>query len=214
MTKQISRREFVKTSTSTAALLASTPLVYAGGQEQTISVGLIGCGGRGTGAAENCLESSENVKIVAMGDMFKDRVDGSRRSLSKRDGFKVSDDSVFIGFDAYKKVLDTGVNMVILATPPGFRPIHFAAAVDAGKHIFFEKPVGVDPTGIRKVLEYGKKAKEKKLAVVTGTQRRHQKNYIETIGKIHEGAIGDIVSARAYWNGDTPWCNPRKPGQK
>jgi predicted dehydrogenase len=211
MTMQISRRDFVKASTGTAALLAGTPLVYAGGQEQTISVGLIGCGGRGTGAAENCLESSQNVKLVAMGDMFKDRIDGSRRNLSKRDGYKVTDDNVFVGFDAYKKVLDTGVDMVILATPPGFRPIHFAAAIDAGKHVFFEKPVGVDPTGIRKVIEAGKKAKEKKLAVVTGTQRRHQKNYLETIGKIHEGAIGDIVAARCYWNGDTPWVHPRKP---
>src|SRR5678810_696936 len=156
MDNQISRRDFVKAGSSTAALLASTPLVYAGGQDQTISVGLIGCGGRGTGAAENCLESSPNVKLVAMGDMFKDRLDGSRRNLSKRDGYKVSDDNVFVGFDAYKKVLDSGV----------------------------------DPTGIRTVLEYGKKAKEKKLAVVTGTQRRHQKDYVETIAKIHEGAIG------------------------
>src|SRR5438067_10558172 len=161
MDKQISRRDFVKTSTSTAALLAA-PLVYAAGQDQTISVGLIGCGGRGTGAAENCLESSQNVKLVAMADMFKDRLDGSRKNLSKRDGYKVTDDNVFTGFDAYKKVLDTGVDMVILATPPGFRPIHFAAAIDAGKHVFFEKPVGVDPTGIRKVIEAGKKAKEKK----------------------------------------------------
>src|SRR5436853_7864572 len=110
MTKQISRRDFVKASTSsTAALLASTPLVYAGGQEQTISVGLIGCGGRGTGAAENCLESSQNVRLVAMGDMFKDRLDGSRRQLSKKDGYKVNDDAVFTGFDAYKKVLESGV---------------------------------------------------------------------------------------------------------
>jgi predicted dehydrogenase len=207
----ISRRDFVKTGTSTAALLAAAPLVHAAGQDQTISVGLIGCGGRGTGAAENCLESSQNVKLVSMGDMFKDRLDGSRRSLSKKDGFKVTDDNVHTGFDAYKKVLDSGVDMVILATPPGFRPIHFAAAIDAGKHVFFEKPVGVDPVGIRKVIEAGKKAKEKKLAVVTGTQRRHQKNYLETMAKIHEGMIGDITSARAYWNGDTPWVNKRKP---
>src|SRR3954466_6153600 len=115
MDKQISRRDFVKAGSSTAALLASAPLVYARGQEQTISVGLIGCGGRGTGAAENCLESSANVRPVAMGDMFKDRVDGSRRSLSKRDGYKVNDESVFTGFDAYKKVIESGVDMVILA---------------------------------------------------------------------------------------------------
>ena len=212
MDKPISRRDFVKAGSSTAALLASTPLVYAGGQDQTISVGLIGCGGRGTGAAENCLESSQNVKLVAMGDMFKDRVDGSRKNLSKRDGYKVTDDNVFVGFDAYKKVLDSGCDMVILATPPGFRPMHFKAAVEAGKHIFFEKPVGVDPTGIRTVLEYGKKAAEKKLAVVTGTQRRHQKNYLDTIGEIHKGAIGEITSGRCYWNGSTPWVRKRQEG--
>src|SRR3954471_21867155 len=122
MDKQISRRDFVKAGSSTAALLASAPLVYARGQEQTISVGLIGCGGRGTGAAENCLESSANVRLVAMGDMFKDRVDGSRRQLSKKDGYKVNDDSVHVGPEAYKKVIESGVDMVILATPPGFRP--------------------------------------------------------------------------------------------
>jgi predicted dehydrogenase len=145
--------------------------------------------------------------------MFKDRLDGSRRNLSKRDGYKVNDDNVFVGVDAYKKVLDSGIDMVILATPPGFRPIHFAAAIEAGKHVFFEKPVGVDPVGIRKVLEAGKKAKEKKLAVVAGTQRRHQKSYNEAIKRIQDGAIGEIVAARCYWNGDTPWRNPRKEGQ-
>lgn len=210
---KMSRRDFVKAGSSTAALLASAPLVHARGQDQTISVGLIGCGGRGTGAAENCLESSQNVKLVAMGDMFKDRLDGSRRQLSKRDGYKVNDDSVFVGFDAYKKVLDSGVDMVILATPPGFRPIHFKAAIEAGKHVFFEKPVATDPTGVRSVIETGNLAKEKKLAVVTGTQRRHQKSYLETIAKIHEGAIGDIVSARCYWNDGGVWVNPRRPGQ-
>src|SRR6476619_3850708 len=119
MDNPISRRDFVKASTSTAALLASAPLVYAAGQEQTISVGLIGCGGRGTGAATDCLSSSQNVRLVAMGDMFKDRVDGSRKQLSKVDGYKVDDGNVFTGFDAFKKVLESGVDMVILATPPG-----------------------------------------------------------------------------------------------
>src|SRR4051794_27554413 len=127
MDMQISRRDFVKAGSSTAALLASAPLVYARGQEQTISVGLIGCGGRGTGAAENCLESSANVRLVAMGDMFKGRLDGSRRQLGKKDGYKVTDENSFVGWDAYKKVIESGVDMVILATPPGFRPIHFAA---------------------------------------------------------------------------------------
>ena len=214
MSKRISRRDFVKTgTTATAALLASTPLAFAGGQEATISVGLIGCGGRGTGAAENCLESAENVRIIAMGDMFQNRVEGCRRSLSNREGFKVDDDHVFTGFDAYKKVIESGVDMVILATPPGFRPMHFKAAVDAGKHVFFEKPIAVDSTGVRTVLEYGLKAKEKKLAVVTGTQFRHQTSFRETIGRIHDGAIGNIVSARCIRNSGGLWVNPRKPGQ-
>jgi predicted dehydrogenase len=212
---QISRRDFVKTggTTATAAFLSQVPLVHAAGQEQTISVGLIGCGGRGTGAAENCLESSENVRLTAMGDMFPDRLAGSRRNLSKREGFKVTDDHVFSGFDAYKRVLDSGVDMVILATPPGFRPMHFKAAVEAGKHIFFEKPVAVDPAGVRMVMEFGKKAEEKKLGVVAGTQRRHQKSYVETIQKIHEGGIGDVVAGRCYWNGGGVWVNPRREGQ-
>ncbi len=212
---KISRRDFVKAGggTAGAAFLSNIPLVHASGQEQTISVGLIGCGGRGTGAAENCLESSSNVRLVAMGDMFEDRLKGSRKSLSKKEGYKVEDDHVFTGFDAYKKVLESGVDMVILATPPGFRPYHFKAAVEAGKHIFFEKPVAVDPFGVRLVMEYGKIAKEKKLAVVAGTQRRHQKSYVETMQKIHEGGIGDIVAARCYWNGGGVWVNPRREGQ-
>jgi predicted dehydrogenase len=206
----MSRRKFVS---GTAALLAATPLVHASGQEQTLSVGLIGCGGRGTGAAENCLESSRNVRLVAMGDLFPERLEASRRQLSKREGYKVDDGNAFVGWNAYQRVLESGVDMVILTTPPGFRPLHFKAAVEAGKHIFFEKPVAVDPTGVRTVLEYGKIAKEKKLAVVTGTQRRHQKSYQETIAKIHDGAIGDIVAGRAYWNGSGAFYNPRKPGQ-
>jgi myo-inositol 2-dehydrogenase / D-chiro-inositol 1-dehydrogenase len=220
MTSDVSRRDFVKTAA--AATLASGLAVpalsraafYRGADK--LKVGVIGCGGRGTGAAVNILEASPDVEIVALGDMFKERIDGCRSELAKQgngmgERAKVSEERCFLGFDAYKQVLASGVDLVILATPPHFRPIHFAAAIDAGKHVFFEKPVGVDPTGIRKVIEAGKKAKEKKLAVVTGTQRRHQKNYLETIEKIHEGAIGDIVAARCYWNGDTPWVHPRKP---
>jgi predicted dehydrogenase len=206
----ISRRRFVS---GTAALLAGAPLVHASGQDQTISVGLIGCGGRGTGAAENCLESSRNVRLVAMADLFPERLEASRRQLSKREGYKVDDANAFSGWNAYQRVLESGVDVVILTTPPGFRPLHFRAAVEAGKHVFFEKPVAVDPTGVRLVLEYGKVAREKKLAVVAGTQRRHQKGYLETIAKIHDGAIGEIVAGRAYWNGGGAFFNPRKPGQ-
>jgi predicted dehydrogenase len=189
-------------------------MVHAGGQD-TITAGVIGCGGRGTGAMDNFLDSSPNVRITTMGDMFPDRIKNSFNQLKKsgKEGFKVTEDALFTGMDAYKKVLDSGVNMVILATPPGFRPYHFKAAIEAGKHVFMEKPVAVDPVGVRIVIEAGKMAKQKKLAVVAGTQRRHQKEYIETIGKIHDGAIGDVVAARAYWNGNKPWAKKREAGQ-
>jgi predicted dehydrogenase len=213
MKDRLSRRDFVKSGSAvTAAVLAGAPMVHAGGQD-TITAGVIGCGGRGTGAMENFLDSSPNVRITAMGDMFEDRIKGSFNQLKRsgKEGFKVDEGSLFTGFDAYKKVLDSGVNMVILATPPGFRPYHFKAAIEAGKHVFMEKPVAVDPVGVRMVLEAGKVAKEKKLAVVAGTQRRHQKGYIETIQQIHDGAIGEVLTARAYWNGNKPWSRKRDP---
>jgi predicted dehydrogenase len=214
MNDKLSRRDFVKSGSAvTAAVLAGAPMVHAGGQD-TITAGVIGCGGRGTGAMENFLDSSPNVRITAMGDMFEDRAKGAFGQLKKsgKEGFKVDEGSIFTGFDAYKKVLDSGVNMVILTTPPGFRPLHFKAAIEAGKHVFFEKPVAVDPVGIRMVIEAGKLAKEKKLAVVAGTQRRHERHYNETIKRIHDGAIGDVVAARAYWNGNKPWARKRQPG--
>ena len=214
MSDKVSRRDFVKSGSAvTAAVLAGAPMVYAGGQD-TITAGVIGCGGRGTGAMENFLDSSPNVRVTAMADMFEDRAKGAFNQLKKsgKEGFKVDEGNVFTGFDAYKKVLDSGVNMVILTTPPGFRPMHFKAAIEAGKHVFFEKPVAVDPVGIRMVIEAGKLAKEKKLAVVAGTQRRHERHYNETIKRIHDGQIGEIVAARAYWNGNKPWARKRQPG--
>src|SRR5205814_5636513 len=126
--------------------------------------------------------------------------------------YKVPKDRVNVGLDAYKAVIDSGVDMVILATPPGFRPRHFQYAVEKGRNIFFEKPVAVDPTGVRIVLEAADKAAEKKLAVVTGTQRRHQTDYNGTIKRIHEGAIGDVLHMSIYWNGNGIWSRPRKPG--
>jgi predicted dehydrogenase len=174
------RREFVKSSAGFAAAAVASgiavPLASAKpsrSRMDTLRVGLIGCGGRGTGAAVNSMEGSPDTQIVAMADMFKERVDGSRRELSGMkeyaDRFKVTDESCFTGFDAYKRLLDSkNVDLVILATPPGFRPTHFAAAIDAGKHVFFEKPVAVDPTGVRKVMAAAKKAEENKLCVVTG----------------------------------------------
>jgi len=211
MSEPLSRREFVKAGSSTAALLASTPLVYAGGQEATIKIGLVGCGGRGTGAAENCLNSAPNVQIVALGDMFADRIKGSQRTLSKLPGYKVTDENVFTGWNAYQQVINSSADLVLFATPPGFRPMHFAAAVAAGKHVFLEKPIAVDPVGVRKVIETGKQAAAKKLAVVAGTQYRHQTSFMETVKRIHDGQIGEITGGRAYYNAGTLWKRDRKP---
>src|SRR3954454_10353878 len=173
-----SRRDFLRTTTAAAAVagLGTLSNVHAAGSD-TIKVGLIGCGGRGRGAAEQSMRAAPNVKLYAMGDMFDDHLKSARSNLKKQvagEKFDVADDRCFTGFDAYKQVIDSGVDLVILATPPGFRPMHLEAAIAAGKHVFTEKPVGVDPTGIRKVLAAAEEAKQKKLAVVAGTQRRHQ----------------------------------------
>ncbi|MDR3632437.1 MAG: Gfo/Idh/MocA family oxidoreductase [Isosphaeraceae bacterium] len=207
-----SRRDFLKTSTAAAAVasLGVVPSVHAAGSD-VIKVGLIGCGGRGTGAAEQSAGSDSNIKIYALADMFPDRIDAAQHNLKKLGGkFDVSSERCFTGFDAYKKLLATDVDLVILATPPGFRPTHIAAAVEAGKHIFTEKPVGVDGPGIRQCLEAAEKAKEKKLAIVAGTQRRHQASYLEAMKRIHDGAIGDVQTARVYWNQGGLWMKPRE----
>jgi myo-inositol 2-dehydrogenase / D-chiro-inositol 1-dehydrogenase len=219
-----SRRDFIKTATVTAGAVAaqlSLPAVHAAGSD-VIKVGVIGCGGRGSGAAENVLNSAPNVKIVSIGDVFEDRVKGFRSRLTevaKRDRIKqlgnsveLSDSNCHSGLDAYKSVLASDANYIILATPPGFRPIHLEAAVAAGKTIFTEKPVGVDGPGIRKVLNAYEEALKKNLAIVAGTQRRHQAGYLETLKRIHDGAIGDLTGGRAYWNQNILWKNERKPG--
>ena len=215
-----SRREFLKTSTAAAvgATIASNfssiPGAYAAGSDE-IRIGLIGCGGRGTGAAINAIASSRGVKLVAMGDAFKDRLAESRQTVSTKvaaDKLDLTDDRCHVGIDAYQKVLATdSVNYIILATPPGFRPIHLRAAVEAGKQIFTEKPVAVDGPGIRSVLETYEAAKAKGLAVVAGTQRRHQLGYVETMKMIHGGQIGEIVAARCYWNQGGLWKKDRRP---
>lgn len=207
------RREFLITSTAAAASFALAQDSNSG----TIRVGLIGCGGRGTGAAEDALQAAKmlkvNLEIVALADLFEDRLKGCRQYLAKhKDAVKVTDDTCFVGFDAYQKLLKTDVTYVILATPPGFRPIHFEAAIEAGKHVFMEKPVAVDPVGVRRVLEAGKRARMKNLGVVAGTQRRHQKSYLETIQRIKDGAIGEIVAARCYWNQGGLWARKREDG--
>ncbi len=225
---KVSRRDFIRTTavlSGTAAALASRPAVLHAAGSDKIRVGVIGCGGRGTGAAKNCVQSSENVEIYAMGDIFKDRVEESLNKLkgkTKKKGKKkkkdaplgeklnVTPERCFSGFDAFKKVLKTDVNLVILASPPHFRPKHLRAAIEAGKHVFMEKPVAVDPAGARSVIETSEMAKKKGLAIVAGTQRRHDPGYIEVMKRIHDGAIGEVVGGQCYWNGGTLWY--KKPG--
>ena len=156
---------------------------------------------------------AEGVELVAMGDLFPDRLEQSSRRLAEAlgDAFKVTPESSFSGFDAYQKVIDSDVDLVILASPPGFRPQHLRAAIDAGKHVFTEKPVAVDPVGIRSVIETADLAKSKNLAIVAGTQRRHDPKYVETIRRIHDGAIGEVLSGQVYWNQGGLWTAERKP---
>jgi myo-inositol 2-dehydrogenase / D-chiro-inositol 1-dehydrogenase len=215
-----SRRDFIKRS----SLLVAGGAAVVGGSlnlaraahsfgSDLIKIGLVGCGGRGTGAAIQALNTKGgDLKLVALGDVFGDRVQGCYRAIKGQHGEKVDvpNDRQFSGFDAYKKVIETDCDLVILATPPGFRPLHFAAAVDAGKHVFMEKPVAVDAQGVRAVLEANEKAKQKDLAVAVGLQRRHERKYMETVKAIQDGAIGDIILARAYWNGDKPWFKQRQ----
>jgi len=213
-----SRREFLKASTAVvggavASTLGFVPHVYPAGTD-LIRVGVIGCGGRGTGAAEDVVNAAPNVKLVAMGDTFRDHLEDSLAELKEKiaDKMDVPEDRCFVGLDAYEKVIGCGVDYVILATPPGFRPPHLKAAVAAGKHIFTEKPVAVDAPGIRTCLEVYEQAKAKGIGIVAGTQRRHQTGYLETLKRVQGGAIGDIVGARAYWNQGPIWVFPRLAG--
>jgi predicted dehydrogenase len=224
-TAQGSRRDFLKTGTTVAATAAaisasSTPTLslaksaHAAGSD-TVRIGLVGCGGRGAGAAIQAMNTtSGNVELVAVADVFADRLQSTVEQAKTEHGEKVrvNVDTSYIGFDAYKSVMDSDADLVILATPPGFRPLHFEAAVNAGKHVFMEKPVAVDAPGIRKVLEFGKVAEEKNLLVQVGLQRRHERAYMETIDQLQNGIIGDLIYSQVYWNSNGVWERPRKPG--
>ena len=184
-----------------------------GGRER-IRVGVIGCGGRGTGAAWNALEADGAVEITAMADLFPDRLETSHANLVGEwaDRVRVSPEARFTGFEAYRSLLRRDdVDVVILATPPHFRPIHFEAAVEAGKHVFMEKPVAVDPAGVRRVIRAGRRADEQGLSVVAGTQRRHEANYLELMDRIREGEIGEVVAASCAWNQGGLWVHERRP---
>jgi myo-inositol 2-dehydrogenase/D-chiro-inositol 1-dehydrogenase len=213
-----SRRTFLKQSSALVAgtsILSSATRAQAGAHgDEVIRVALIGCGGRGTGAAGQALSTEGKVQIVAMADAFDDRLESSLKTLKEHhpDKVMVADEHKFVGFDAYEKAIALDVDMVILATPPGFRPIHFEHAVAQGKHVFMEKPVAVDGPGIRKVLEAAKVAKEKNLKVGVGLQRHHELKYKETIKRIQDGAIGDIIMMRCYWNSAGVWVRERQEG--
>ena len=213
--KDISRRDFMKASAAVgaAAMFSGSEKLFAQGTDK-IRVGLIGCGGRGTGAAKDCVRSSENIEIVAMGDLFRNRLEGSLEDLKNEVGEHVSvtEETMFEGFDAYKQVIATDVDMVILGTPPHFRPEHLKAAVEAGKHIFMEKPVAVDPIGIRSVIASSELAKQKGLAIVAGTQRRHQAHYLDIMKRIKQGDIGEIVGGQCYWNMGELWVVEKEEG--
>src|SRR5206468_3408806 len=193
VSRKLTRRGFIQASVAAAAAAHNVLRVRAASsavpEGPPLKAGLVGCGGRGTGAAKDILSSAPDIKITALADVFKDRLENARRALKDK-GQEIPDDQCFVGFDAFKKLIATDVDIVLLATPPHFRHEHFAAAVDARKHVFMEKPVAVDPVGIRSILATGEKAKQLGLSVVAGTQRRHKKSYIETYKRIADGAIG------------------------
>ena len=178
-----------------------------------IRIGLIGCGGRGTGAVRDCVSSSKGVEVTALADVYKPRVEGAFKALKGlKEAFQVTEDACFSGLDCHKKLLEAKVDMVLLCTPPGFRPMHFRAAMEAGKHVFMEKPVAVDPVGARDVIDAAKIATEKRLGVGAGTCRRRQQNIVETVKHIHDGMIGEIVGGQIYYLTGPVWVRPQVEG--
>ncbi len=212
-----SRRRFLKTTAAAvagASVLEFAPPVHAAGSG-TIKVGLIGCGGRGTGAAEQACNAGDDVRLIALGDLFRDHLEDKREVLrsSLRGKFAVTEENCFVGFDAYKGVIGSGVDVVLLATPPHFRPAHLKAAIEAGKHVFAEKPVAVDGPGARSVLQTCASAKEKKLAIVSGLCWRRHDGMRETMQHINDGAIGDIVAMQCSYNMGPLWVKTLKEKQ-
>lgn len=227
MNKQIldnaSRRKFIVQSSILAGGLMTAPILtranYFSGAADYIKVAVIGCGGRGTGAAIQAISSKQNVKIVALCDAFKDNIDNCYKELTEEINnsigelekrLEVPEANKFDGFEGYKQAIALA-DVVILATPPGFRPIHFEEAIAQGKHVFMEKPVATDPAGVQKVLASAAIAKQKKLNVVVGLQRHYQNSYKELFKR--KDLIGDITSMQAWWNNDGVWTRPRKSGQ-
>jgi len=226
MTLKTTRRKFVKQSSLIAGGLMAVPILgrtnFFSGAAGEIKVAVVGCGGRGTGAAVQALSSKQNVKIVALADAFNDRLENCYSALNgelAERGLKESEIKAkvdvpesrrFVGFDAYQKAMPFA-DVVILATPPGFRPMHFEEAVKLGKHVFMEKPVAVDPAGVKKVLDAAAIAKQKKLNVVVGLQRRYQTSYRELFKR--KELIGDLISGQVWWNNPGVWMKKREPQQ-
>lgn len=210
-----SRRNFLKASTAavTGAALAGGLNVHAAGSD-ILKVGIVGCGGRGSGAASQAMHAEPNVKLVAMADMFKDRLDNAHTALKNdkeiADKIEVKDDRKYVGFDAYKQLIDSDVDVVLLATPPGFRPIHLTYAIEKGKHVFTEKPMAVDAPGVRKVLAAAELAKKKNLSLVSGFVYRYHAPKREMMKRIHGGDIGDIVALQCTYNTNGLWSKDRE----
>jgi predicted dehydrogenase len=228
MMKNIKRRKFIAETTlatigtiGAAGIISSCkrrpeeklPLLLKQAPEgRVLKAGLIGCGGRGTGAVINFIDAGPNLQVTALGDVFKDKLDQCRQKIRELKNIEIADENCFIGFDSYQKVIDSGVDVVLLCTPPHFRPAHVEAAIAAGRHVFMEKPCAVDPTGARSVMVSAQRAKEKGLCIVSGTIRRVQKDFMETRRRVMNGEIGEIVSAHIIRNGGSLWVTKRAPG--
>jgi len=211
-TSDTNRRTFLKAGTLAGVAALAPSIASAHNGDKEIRVALVGCGGRGTGAAAQSL-SVPGTKLVALADAFPDKVSAAYDGLKKQFGDRVDvpEELRLHGFDAYKKAIDNA-DLVLLCTTPGFRPVHFEYAVSKGKHVFMEKPVAVDGPGVRKVIEAAKQADAKKLKVVCGLQRHYQNNYIATLEEIKKGVIGKILSTQVYWSGGGVWTRPRVEG--
>ncbi len=219
MPTEPSRRNFIKQTSVTAGGIALATSIarsaYAAGSDE-IRLALIGCGGRGTGAADNIMQTKGNVKLIAVADPFEKKATDAIGQLEKKhkkdNKVDVKPENIFTGLDGYKKAIDTDCDLVIIATPPGFKPQQFDYAVQKGKHVFMEKPVASDAAGVRRVLKAVEESKTKNLMVGIGLQRRHEPRYMETIQRIHDGAIGDVICQQVYWNGGGIWHRPRQEG--
>lgn len=228
--KAYSRRSFIgRASAGAAGMVAAPALLHSCAPKtqdveytlstlldqapdgQELKAGLVGCGGRGTGAAQNFLSAGPNLKVVALADVLQDKLDECKKKLKENKDQDIPDENCFLGFDAFQKLLELDLDVVLLATPPKFRPEHFEAAVQARKHVFMEKPVAVDPVGARSIMATAKKAEGLNLSVITGTQRRHQRDYIALYKQAAGGAIGEMVGGNVYWNGGKLWHKDPNP---